>query len=89
MQTSLTCFLSKWPDWVNSWAMAVAVGFFAVTYSTYILHGLLRDTDNQLAAPHKLGKRTIPRGLVLGYMVAMAIGEIGGFAVIFTGAMLA
>ena len=56
---------------------------------TYILHGFLRDTDNQLAAPHKLGKWTIPRRLVLGYMAAMAIGEIGGFAVIFTGAMLA
>ena len=69
--------------------MGVAVGFFASTYSTYILHGFLRDTDNQLAAPHKLGKWSVPRGLVLGYMVAMAIGEIGGFAVIFTGAMLA
>ena len=81
--------LSKWPDWVNTWAMAVAVGFFASAISTYILHGFLRDTDNQLAVPHTLGKGTMPRGLVLGYMVALTVGEIGGFAVIFSGAMLA
>ena len=69
--------------------MAVSVGLFACTYSTYVLHGILRDTDNQLAVPHRLGKWAMPRGLVMGYMVAMAIGEIGGFAVIFSGAMLA
>lgn len=69
--------------------MVVVVGFLVSTYSPYIIHGLLGDTDNQFAVPHKLGKGTIPRGLVYGFMVVMSIGVIGGFAVLFTGAMLA
>lgn len=81
--------LSRWPDRWNTIGVAVAVALFASAEATYILHGLLRDTDNQLARPHRLGRRKLPGGLVHGYMVLLAAGEIGGFLVVFSGAMLA
>lgn len=80
--------LSKWSSSVNFMGVAVAVFFFATAEGTYIIHGLLRDTDNQLASPHKLGKATLPGVLVHGYMLLLIVGEIGGFLVVFTGAML-
>lgn len=81
--------LSQWPAWWNTLGVGVAVGFFATAQSTYLLHGMLRDTDNQLERPHKLGSSELPGALVHGYMIALAIGEIGGFLVVFSGAMLA
>jgi hypothetical protein len=81
--------LSRWSAESNFWGVAVSVAFFATALSTYLLHGLLKDTDNQLARPHKLGRGEIPGALVHGYMVALAVGEIGGFLVVFTGAMWA
>lgn len=80
--------LSQWsPAW-NLLGVSVSVFFFATAQSTYLLHGLLQDTDNQLQAPYKLGKLTLPGPLVHGYMLLLILGEIGGFLIIFTGAML-
>lgn len=81
--------LSRWPEAWNLWGVGVAVAFFAAAQSTYLLHGLLKDTDNQLARPHRLGRGEVPGGLVHGFMWALAVGEIGGFLVVFTGAMFA
>ncbi len=81
--------LSRWSDLVDSVGVGVAVLFFASAQGTYIAHGLLRDTDNQLARPYRLGARRLPGWLVHGYMLSLAIGEIGGFLVVFSGAMLA
>jgi len=33
--------------------------FFAAAVLGYVIHGALRDTDNQLARPHRLGTRTV------------------------------
>ncbi len=67
------------------WVVAVPLLFFAAAISTYVLHGLLQDTDNQLLAPHVLGKRRVHGGLIHGFMWLLAIGEIGGFAILFWG----
>lgn len=76
---------SAWPDAANLGAALLLVVFFAVTILGYVLHGALRDTDNQLRRPHRLGTRTIPGGLMLGFMSALVVGEVGGFLVILSG----
>lgn len=67
------------------WAVAVPILFFASAIAMYILHGILRDTDNQLRRPHVLGRGTVPGVLITIYMVALIAGEIGGFAILFFG----
>ncbi len=67
------------------WAAGLPLLFFALAISGYIVHGILRDTDSQLRRPHKLGNAHLPNGLITLYMVALIVGEVGGFLVLFAG----
>jgi hypothetical protein len=67
---------SAWPVWVNLTASMVLVFFFVAAILSYIEHGLRRDTDNQFAHPD--------RALKAG-MVALVLGEVGGFGVLLAG----
>ena len=69
------------------WAMAGPLAFFGMAIGTYTLHGLLNDTDNQFRAPHRLGPLRLPGVLLLGFMVALAGAEIGGFTVLLWGVL--
>ncbi|HIV71969.1 MAG TPA: hypothetical protein H9903_13630 [Candidatus Aquabacterium excrementipullorum] len=71
------------------WAAAVPILFFASAVFTYIVHGVLRDTDNQLQRPFRLGNGTLKPALIWVYMVALIAGEIGGFAILLVGAFQA
>jgi hypothetical protein len=68
--------LSAWPTWVNLTAAMVLVLFFVAAIGSYIEHGAKRDTTNQFERP--------TAGLQAG-MVALIVGEIGGFAVLLAG----
>lgn len=68
--------LSGWPVWVNLTAAMVVVFFFVVAIGSYIMHGARRDTTNQFEHAD---------GLLHAGMVALIIGEIGGFAVVLAG----
>lgn len=68
--------LSRWPTWVNLTAAMVVVFFFVVAIASYIHHGARRDTTNQFEHPTS--------ALHAG-MVALIVGEIGGFAVLLAG----
>lgn len=76
---------STWPEWVNQIAVTVPVVFFASAIATYIVHGCLRDTDNQLRRPHVLGTRQVHGAAISTYMILLTAGEIGGFVVLFAG----
>jgi hypothetical protein len=80
---------SAWSSGVNLAAAIVLVGFFAAAVLGYVVHGALRDTDNQFARPHRLGARTVAPGPVLAFMVVLTVAELGGFAVIFAGYLAA
>jgi hypothetical protein len=67
------------------WAAGIPLLFFALAIASYMLHGLLRDTDNQLRSPHRLGKATLPGLAIHGFMWALVIGEIGGFSILLWG----
>ncbi len=69
-------WLSAWPMWVNLTAAMILVFFFVAAILGYIAHGLKQDTDNQFAHPD--------RALRLG-MLALVVGEVGGFAVLLAG----
>ncbi len=77
--------LSAWSDPVNFWATLFPLVFFGAAIFTYIVHGALRDTDNQLASPHRLGPVTLPGLIIQGFMWALIVAEIGGFIVLFAG----
>ncbi|KPQ29216.1 MAG: Colicin V production protein [Marinobacter excellens HL-55] len=79
---------SVYPSWLNTLAAAAALGFFALAIRTYIIHGLLRDTSNQLRKPHKLGSTTLPPWLIHGFMVLMIVAEVGGSLVLGSGALM-
>lgn len=80
--------LSSFPSWVNVAAAACPLAFFAFAISAYMMHGMLRDTDNLFATPHRLGRGTVAKSAVTGFMVALTVAEIGGFAVLFVGFLL-
>ncbi len=78
---------SSWPDLVNLWAVLASCLFFALAIGTYVMHGALKDTTNQLKRPHKLGSYHLPTWLVMGFMLSLIMAEVGGFLVLFTGAI--
>lgn len=80
-------WLSAWSDVVNFWATLLPVIFFAAAIGTYVVHGVLRDTNNQLARPHRLGPVTLPGLLIQGFMWALIVAEVGGFLVLFAGTL--
>lgn len=63
-------------------------GVFALAIGTYIIHGVLRDTSNQLRKPHRLGAMTLPSWMIHGFMIALILAEVGGSLVLGTGAMM-
>jgi hypothetical protein len=75
-------------DWVNTTAAVAALVFFAFAIGTYVIHGLLQDTDNQLRRPHRLGKRQLPSWVTGFFMLLLIVGEVGGALVLGTGAMI-
>ncbi len=68
--------LSGFSEAVNLIAAGALIFFFAGAIAGYCYHGLKRDTTNQFADPVR---GTHP------YMLALIVGEIGGFAVLFAG----
>ena len=68
--------LSSFSTAVNMVAAFVPIFFFVSAIVSYIVHGALRDTDNQLARPMP-GTHT--------FFWLLVIGEIGGFSVLLVG----
>lgn len=77
--------VSAWSPQVNLIAVLLPVTFFGLAIGGYILHGALKDTDNQFLKPHVLGRIRVPGAALAGFMVALIAAEIGGVAVLFAG----
>jgi hypothetical protein len=78
-----------WSNATNLAASVTLVTFFAAAVAGYLVHGVLRDTDNQLRRPHVLGRRTVPPGAMRGFMTLLATAEVAGFVVLLTGFLAA
>lgn len=83
------CAVSAWSNAVNLAAAIVLVLYFSMAVLTYAVHGALRDTDNQLARPHRLGNKTIGDRVMRAFMVSLITAEVGAFLVIFSGYLAA
>lgn len=68
--------LSDWPTWVNLSTALVQIGFFIAAIASYQWHGMRKDTDNQFRHSS---------GAIGAFMIALIIGEIGGFIILFIG----
>lgn len=68
--------LSDWPTAVDLTAAGIQIFFFVGAIASYMWHGLRRDTDNQLHHP---------TGAITAFMLALIVGEIGGFVVLLAG----
>ncbi len=79
--------LSVWSAAVDFWATLAPIVFFANAVFIYAVHGYLRDTDNQLQRPHVLGPYKLPGALLSGFMWSLVVAEVGGFLVLFAGAL--
>jgi hypothetical protein len=79
--------LSAFSDTVELLAVLALVAFFAFAVVGYAVHGWLRDTDNQMARPHIFGRGTVPPALMSTMMWTLVVAEVGGFLVLFVGAM--
>lgn len=77
--------LSELPERIEVAAVAMPLLFFGGAITTYIVHGRLRDTDNQLRRPHVLGRRIVSPAAISAFMWALVVAEIGGFLVLFAG----
>lgn len=77
--------LCPYPAWIELVAVGLPLLFFAGAILSYVIHGWLEDTDNQFRRPHVLAAGTLSPHLVTAAMVALAVAEIGGFAVLFWG----
>lgn len=76
---------SAWPSWVDVLAVLFPVLYFGQAIFGYMVHGLLRDTDNQLLKPHQLGDGELKPQWISAFMWALIVAEIGGFVVLFAG----
>jgi hypothetical protein len=80
-------YFSAWSETVNLVAAAMPLLFFVLAIGGYVIHGILRDTDNQFLKPHRVGPLALPRGAIASFMWALMLAEIGGFAVLFAGVL--
>lgn len=81
--------LSPYSSAVTVTATALPIAFFAFAIASYIVHGALQDTDNQLAPPFVLGRRRLHPAVIDGAMWLLIAAEIGGFVVLFAGVLQA
>ena len=76
---------SAWPPPVNLAATAIPITYFGIAVISYAVHGWLRDTDNQLRHPHRLGLFEVPALLMSLFFWSLVVAEIGSFLVLFCG----
>lgn len=86
--TVVLALLAERSVWTEGWNLLgiwLSVLYFAAAIGGYILHGLLRDTDNQLRKPHRIGSAILPPLLMSGFMWSLVVAEIAGMLIVFSG----
>ena len=70
---------------LNLWAVIAAISFFYLANIPYLIHAILRDTDNQFQKPYKIGTWAIPKIMFHGFMVLLITAELGGALILTIG----
>ncbi len=80
--------VSQLPNHIELFSVGAVVFYFATAIIAYFIHGLLKDTENQLKPPHTVGTIQLPSGAIALYMWMLIAAEIGGFLVLFYGVLI-
>ena len=80
--------ISRLPEMLELIATGLVLFYFATAIVTYLVHGLLQDTENQLKPPFVLGRRALPGAMITSLMWSLIAAETAGFAVLFCGVLL-
>jgi hypothetical protein len=81
--------ISQLSENVEWWAVLLPLVYFAYAILLYIIHGALKDTENQLRPPFSMGSLVLPPVFVGLSMWSLIVAEIGGFLVLFYGVLVA
>ena len=76
--------LNDFSERTNKLAVSAPLLYFALAIGTYVMHGALGDTTNQIAKP-RLGRAMLPAWLTPLFMMTLVAAEVGGFAVLLYG----
>ena len=74
---AIMAFFSSWSESTNLFFILINLIFFSFSIASYVLHGWLKDTNNQFKQPHQLGKMQLPKMILRFAMILLVIGEIG------------
>ena len=85
---AVLAYFSVWSAKLNLWLVLGNITFFALAIFSYIIHGLLKDTQNQFKQPHTVGPWSLPPILISGFMFALIIVELGCTLGLLVGATL-
>lgn len=77
--------LNPYSDYIKFWSAGAVIAFFAFAQVTYLIHAILKDTDNQFKKPYRIGDWQFPPFLLYISMILLIAAEIGGFMVLFWG----
>eukprot|EP00123_Amoebidium_parasiticum_P021463 comp67816_c0_seq1/m.48051 comp67816_c0_seq1/g.48051 ORF comp67816_c0_seq1/g.48051 comp67816_c0_seq1/m.48051 type:complete len:179 (-) comp67816_c0_seq1:364-900(-) len=77
--------LSNQSQTTKLWAAGLPILYFGGAILSYIAHGWMQDTPNQLAPPYRFGHLQLPGFVIGAAMWSLAAVEIGGFLVLFWG----
>lgn len=84
---AVLAYFSAWDDQYDFIFVMGNIIFFAAAVLSYIVHGMLKDTSNQLQVPHKAWKWTLPSILMTLFMWSLIIAELGGTTALLIGAV--
>lgn len=85
---AVLAYFSIWSEWVNLLCILINLIFFSFAIASYVLHGFLRDTNNQFRQPHQLGKWQLPRWMMTVAMTLLVVGEVVATGVLVLGVVL-
>ncbi|MDQ8038423.1 MAG: hypothetical protein REI12_13445 [Pedobacter sp.] len=82
---AVLAYFSTWSEGINFWAVLLNVIYFAMAIILYVVHGILKDTNNQLRKPHRLGPLTLASIFPHLAVSTLIVAEVGGTLVLLVG----
>ncbi|TXJ09763.1 MAG: hypothetical protein E6Q25_02335 [Acinetobacter sp.] len=82
---AVLAYFSTWSATTNLLCVIANLVFFFASVLSYIIHGILKDTNNQFRKPHQVAKWTLPSILMTLFMLALIVAEVGATLVLCLG----
>ena len=67
---------SVWSELWNLIFVSLNLFFFSASILSYVVHGYLKDTNNQFKVPHQLGQRILPTSFITLSMCLLVLSEL-------------